>query len=238
MREIKILHIYSDALDLYGDYFNVSCVKNHLEGMGLGCRVDYVQLGDEIRCDGYDMVYIGHGKARNLVAVADHFRAYGDTAGRAIEDGKLFFVTGNARLLFGKSFAAPDGSAMDGIGIFDYTGAETGKVFTADIVGECIFDTSVRTYGFVNRTQYIVGEPEHPLFRVLAGPGDSDSHTGYEGTLYKNFFGTWQMGPILPRNPGLLREILRRIAGEDFRDYDDALERKALELTLSEFKGI
>ena len=43
------------------------------------------------------------------------------------------------------------------------------------------------------------------------------------------------MGPLLPRNPLLLREILFRLTGAE-TTYDDTLERKALEATLREFK--
>ena len=34
MAEYKILHIYSDLLDLYGDYTNVTSVRRALEQMG------------------------------------------------------------------------------------------------------------------------------------------------------------------------------------------------------------
>lgn len=238
MKTIRILHLYGDAMDLYGDVFNVVCICNHLEAMGIRCEIDNTQLGDRIDFAPADLVYIGHGKARNLAAVAPHFLTYGADAKKAVEDGKLFLVTGNARLLFGREFETPDGGMQQGVGLFDYVGRETGKVFTADIAGELISDPSIRTYGFVNRTQFIEGKNLHPLFRALRGPGDGEQPDGWEGTLYNGFCGTWQMGPLLPRNPALLRILLQRLAGEDFRDYDDTLERKALELTLSEFKGL
>ena len=70
-------------------------------------------------------------------------------------------------------------------------------------------------------------------FRCSAG--DSDAAGGTEGTLYKNFFGTWQMGPLLARNPELLRELLRRMTGDEYREVDLALQERALAITLAEF---
>ena len=236
MKEYKILHLYSDTLDLYGDAFNVTCIQNHVLEMGLSCRVLTANLGEEFDPMAADLIYMGHGKARNLAAVAPHFLSKGDRVKEAVEAGKLFLITGDARLLFGRSFGTFDGREQAGIGLFDYTAVETGQVFTGDVVARAAFDPSLITYGFINRTSYLVGKNQHPLFQVIQGPGDGDHPDSMEGTLYKNFFGTWQMGPILPRNPGLLREILRRLVGDDFRDYDDALERKALALTLKEFK--
>ena len=44
------------------------------------------------------------------------------------------------------------------------------------------------------------------------------------------------MGPVLVRNPSLMKEILKRLLGEDYSECDFRLEEKALELVISEFK--
>lgn len=103
------------------------------------------------------------------------------------------------------------------------------------MVSRPVFDESVRCYGFVNRTSHLTGENPYPLFKVLRGPGDGETPNGTEGTLYRNFFGTWQMGPVLVRNPALLREVLHRITGEDCSGLDLSLQERALEITLAEF---
>ena len=186
MKELKILHLYSDLLDLYGDYTNVTAVRRAAAQLGYESAVTEVQLGEPIDPTGYDFIYIGHGKARNLAAAAPHFRQYADAITAAVENGTVFLVTGNARFLFGGSFQTPDGE-------------ETG------------------------------------IFKVLRGPGDGETPNGTEGTLYRNFFGTWQMGPVLVRNPALLREVLHRITGEDCSGLDLSLQERALEITLAEF---
>ena len=238
MAEYKILHIYSDLLDLYGDYTNVTAVRRALEQMGHSCSVVTAQLGEEIAPAGYDLVYIGHGKPKNLAAAAGHFRQYAAAVTAAVEGGGVFFITGNARLLFGKTFETPDGREEQGIGLFDYHGRETGKVFTGDVVSRPMFDEQIVCYGFINRTAHIIGENRYPLFRVLKGPGDNEGTGETEGTLYKNLFATWQMGPLLPRNPELLRELLRRITGENYAEIDLSLQERALAITLAEFKNL
>lgn len=237
MKELKILHLYSDLLDLYGDYTNVTAVRRAAAQLGYESAVTEVQLGQPIDPTGYDFVYIGHGKARNLAAAAPHFRQYAEAIAQAVENETVFLVTGNARFLFGGSFQTPD-SEEEGIGLFPYHGIETGKVFTSDVVSSPVFDESVRCYGFINRTAHLTGENPYPLFRVLRGPGDGETPTGTEGTLYKNFFGTWQMGPVLVRNPALLREVLHRITGEDCSGLDLGLQERALAITLAEFGNL
>ncbi len=236
MRDITILHLYNDTLDLYGDYFNVTALKNRIAEMGGRCTLLTANLEDEdIPLEQADLVYMGHGKARNLAAVAPHFARFGQRVIQAVEEGKLFFVTGNSRLLFGQSFeGVTPGTAHAGIGLFDYTGTETNKVFTSDVFGRCTFDNSIQTYGFINRTQHIVGANTCPLFTVEQGACDGLEATGVEGTHYKNFYATWQMGPILERNPALLRHLLATLLGDEMGDYDDTFARKALERVLAE----
>ena len=236
MKNIRILHLYSNALDLYGDYKNLTVLCQRIAETGNTAEVTEVNLGEVIDPTGYDFVYIGHGKARNLAAVAPHFVRYGEAVRSAIEGGQVWLVTGNARELFGKSFTTPAGETLPGLGLFDYTGVETNKVFVSDVLAQPAYDPSARVYSFVNRTAYLEGENRYPLFTVLSGCGDGDTPDGKEGTLYRNFFGTWCMGPILARNPSLMRELLHRLLGEDCRECDMTMEEKALALVVAEFE--
>ena len=103
------------------------------------------------------------------------------------------------------------------------------------MVAKAAFDPDLTTYGFINRTAHLVGKNTHPLFRVIQGPGDGEAPDDLEGTFYHNFFGTWQMGPLLARRSS---DLMRFVAPgpEVPLNYDDALEQKALRLTLGEFK--
>lgn len=237
MKNVKILHLYPDALDLYGDYKNLSVLKLRLSESGNGCEIVCANIGDELTFSGYDMVYIGHGKARNLAAVSEHFVKYKESIISSIESGTLWFATGNSRELFGKSFPTPDGEVKPGIALFDYEGVETNKVFVCDMLAEPNFETEEQCYGFANRTAYLKGENKYPLFRVISGFSDGDVPVGSEGTLYKNFFATWGMGPMLSRNPALLKEFLKRLLGEVPKECDFSLETAANKAVCAEFKG-
>ncbi|MBR5783192.1 MAG: hypothetical protein IKY33_03090 [Clostridia bacterium] len=236
MRNIKILHIYSKALDLYGDYKNLTVLSQRIRETGNQVEIITAELFENLEFSGFDMVYIGHGKVKNLAAVAAHFVPYADKVKEQIENGQVWFVTGNASELFGQSFTTPDGGEIKGIGLFDYKGVETNKVFVSDMIGRPVFDKEETVYGFANRTAYLEGENKYPLFEVIDGFSNGKTPDGKEGTLYKNFFATWSMGPVLSRNPALMREILKRLLKEDYKECDYTLEQQALELVLAEFK--
>ena len=90
------------------------------------------------------------------------------------------------------------------------------------------------SYGLINRTSYLVNVNEDPLFKVQF----SQKNIGTtEGVLYKNFFGTWALGPILAKNPHILLEILNRILDVKIIGIDDGLQNIALQRTLGELEG-
>ncbi len=235
MNGVKILWLYDDLLDLYGDWANLLAITKGLDAMEIPWKTDKRSLGEPADISRYQLVYLGPGKARNLKEAAVDFKKRQDNILAAVENGTTFLVTGNSRLLFGKSFNLGDGRQTAGVGLFDYTGEETGEVFVCDVVSRAAFDEKIEAYGFINRTAKIHGSYRDPLFWVEKGQGDGEINgRAFEGNLYKNYFGTWQLGPVLVKNPLILKEILRRITGENFRDWNTTAEELALRMTLSE----
>ena len=49
-----------------------------------------------------------------------------------------------------------------------------------------------------------------------------------------NLFATWALGPVLARNPVMLKEVLRLVLGEDYRETDFSLEQRAVDMILAE----
>ncbi|MBQ1238311.1 MAG: hypothetical protein IIX70_08535 [Oscillospiraceae bacterium] len=237
MRKVNILWMYDDLLDLYGDWGNLLAIEKGLDAMGIEHETHKKSIGDAVDFAAYDLVYMGPGKARNLEKAAEDLLTRKEEVLSAIESGKLFLVTGNSRLAFGRSFETYSGTTAEGLGLFSCTGTETGNVFISDVLAELAFEKGTESYGFINRTAHLKGDCGEPLFLVKKGAGDGEGESAdKEGSLYKNFFGTWQMGPVLVKNPSLLKELLRRLAGEDYKDFSCQAQELALRLTLVEMK--
>ena len=58
---MKILHLYYDIMNLYGDYANVSAMQRILEKSGEDCTVDRLSLGDNAVLSDYSFIFIGSG---------------------------------------------------------------------------------------------------------------------------------------------------------------------------------
>ena len=91
--------------------------------------------------------------------------------------------------------------------------------------------------GFENHSgRTYLGPGVKPLGTVLKGYGNNGEDKT-EGVRYKNVFGSYSHGPILPKNPELCDEILRsalerRYGRADLSPLEDRFEKLAHEKVL------
>ena len=65
---MKILYLYHDLMNLYGESGNIRALERHLTDQGETVTVDRKTLGDELSFDGYDFLYMGAGTERSQKA--------------------------------------------------------------------------------------------------------------------------------------------------------------------------
>ena len=59
-KTLKILYLYPDMLELYGDYGNIQVLKYRLEKRGVYCEIDRYSIGDNNPdFTEYDLVFAG-----------------------------------------------------------------------------------------------------------------------------------------------------------------------------------
>jgi len=86
--------------------------------------------------------------------------------------------------------------------------------------------------GFENHSgKTWLGGGVQPLGKVLSGYGNN-GEDGSEGARYKNVFGTYSHGPLLPKNPAFCDHILltaleRKYGAAELAPLDDTAERAA-----------
>lgn len=229
---MKILHLYYDIMNLYGDYANTLCLKRVLENSGETCEIVKKTLGDTFSFEDYDFVYIGSGTERNQKIVLADFLKHADAFAAYVDSGKVALLTGNSFEMLGKSITDCLGTSYEGAGMFEFTTVEQNKTrVTSDVIYESDFlDKPV--VGFINKCSEI-SKTDKPLFSVKMGIGDS-SGSKAEGARKNNLFGTHLTGPALVKNPHLLEYIAELVLGRKPDTSCLKYEREAFEITLSE----
>lgn len=236
MRKIRILNLYGEALDLNGDGKNVTAFEKRIAEMGYEYETVSLGVDEEIDFSGYDVVFMTHGKPHNVSALSEHFAKYKENIMENIENGKVFIVTGSSNMLLGKSFSMLDGKTYEGIGLFDCTAEEFDSLYVSDAVLVPEFAPEEKMFGTYYRCESVKYDTpnKNPLFTVVKADAGKGSVGEKEGVRYKNVFATWCLGPVLVRNPLMMKEVLHCVLGEDYRETDFSLEEKAVKMIIEE----
>ena len=158
----------------------------------------------------------------------------------AIEDGKTFLCICGGFQMLGHYYETADGVKCEFLGAVDlYTKADESA---ARMIDNYAFRLGEESGGstvvdFENHSgKTFLGEGIRPLGTILKGFGNN-GQDGTEGVRYRNVFGTYSHGPVLPKNPALCDEILRaalvrKYGAADLSPLDDAEEMAAHESAL------
>lgn len=237
--KIKILYLYYDLMNLYGENGNVRVLERHLKDQGLDVIVECKSLEDKIDFLQYDFIYCGSGTESKQKIALSHVNKYKEQFIKAVDEGKVVLFTGTALEMLGKSIISGSGNKYEGIGIFDFVSKQSSfKRITGDVVANCN-EIKSPIVGFINKCSEICNVKD-PLFSLKLGFGN-DNKSNKEGSRYKNLFATYITGPILVKNPDFLEYLLclmcEQIDGFNYKKLKYDYEEKAYKLTLSELNA-
>ena len=88
---MKLLHLYDDVMNLYGEYANVSVLARYLSDLGCEVQVDTLSLYDEAELDGYDFFFMGAGTERRQKLALERLLGRRDALKRLIAEGKVIY---------------------------------------------------------------------------------------------------------------------------------------------------
>jgi CobQ-like glutamine amidotransferase family enzyme len=194
-------HLYPDQLNLYGDRGNILTLQHRCQLRAIELRVVGLGIGDVLAPDEYDMLFIGGGQDREQAPVAqDVCELKGIGLWAAVEDDMpLLAVCGGYQLL-AHYYRPAEGPDMRGLGVFDAWTIHKGAR-----VPRCIGNVAISWHGstlvgFENHGGRTYLGKAQPLGKVLKGHGNNaEDHT--EGVVYRNAYGTYLHGSLLPKNP-------------------------------------
>ncbi len=232
--KLTICHLYPELMNIYGDRGNIISLVRRAAWRGIEVDLVPVSLGSRLDPHRCDILFFGGGQDKEQTLVAGDFRlVQGEAVHRFVEDGgALLSICGGYQLL-GKYFRTHAGETLEGIGVFDAWTVAGDKRCIGNAVVACDFtDGPARTLvGFENHSgKTYLGSGCRPMGRVLSGFGNN-GEDGLEGAVYRNAFGCYLHGSLLPKNPWLTDHLLTVAAR---RRYGDAVELQPLDDTLEE----
>lgn len=205
---IRVAHLYYDLMNLYGEIGNLKVIEYQLKKQKINVIIDKLSLNDKIEFEKYDLIYIGSGTKKSTLLVLEDLKKYKQQVKEYIENNKFMLVTGNSINVFSKKIG--DTEALN---IFDFNISYS----NTRLVGDVILDNII---GFQNRDTLIENN-NNPIF--------NNSEIGIH---YKNFYGTYIIGPLLIRNPNFSQKFIKNLIISKkndfkFRKFDFEIDKKA-----------
>jgi CobQ-like glutamine amidotransferase family enzyme len=251
---LRIAHLYPRLMNIYGDRGNVLCLVRRCRDRGIDVEVTELGPGDRLDPAAHDLIFIGGAQDREQRRVADDLlQVKGATLREAVEAGVVVLAVCGGYQLFGRFYREASGAELPGLGVFDLHTEHPGPGaprLIGNVVARLVDHSGLvegpaaerrpepveggedTLAGFENHGgRTYLGAGAQPLARVVSGHGNNGGD-GTEGARYRNAFGSYLHGSLLPKNPRfadrLIALALSRTNGDvTLAPLDDAVEEAA-----------
>jgi len=256
-KSIKILYLYPDMLELYGDYGNIQVLKYRIESRGYKAIIDRYSIGDGApNFNDYDIVFAGGGADNEQSILAEDLVKYKENIKEAVNNGVFFLLICGAYQLFGKYYKGVEGNIIPGLEVFDYyTVANPDR--KKRCIGNIVIDANLRSSNNdtdsseSNTKTKVIGFENHggqtfdisnSFGNVLFGNGNKFGDSE-EGFFENNIIATYLHGPLLSKNPVLCDYIIKYCLDRKYNEnitlesLNDEFENLCREQLLNRFLG-
>lgn len=228
-KQLTILQLYAQSMNIYGDWGNVLVLKKRAEWHGYTVRIIEHNVGDAFTED-VDIIVGGGGQDSGQLAVQADLKRIAPQLKKLADDGTPMLLICGLYQLFGRFFKTSIGEIIEGIGLLDletHAGPERligNTILMSEQFGEII--------GYENHSgQTFLAPGSTPLGTVILGAGNN-GHDQTEGVRYKNIIGTYLHGSLLPKNPRIADFLIEQAATKRYGSFtpgviDDSLVTKA-----------
>lgn len=215
-RQITVLQLYPQDMNIYGDWGNVLVVKRRLEWHGYEPQVIEYNPGDTFP-ENVDIVIGGGGQDSGQDKIQDDLLKIADKLRALAEKGTPMLMICGLYQMFGKFFKTQDGHIIEGIGLLNIeTHAGPERLIGNIVTQSADFGDII---GYENHSgQTFLGEGVQPLGRVIKGAGNNGQDET-EGARYKNIIGTYLHGSLLPKNPAIADFLIEKAVTKKYGDF-------------------
>lgn len=248
--------LYPELMSTYGDRGNIIVLTKRCEWRGIEVEIKHLNIGfDHRQLAICDLLFMGGAQDRQQTIVAKDLRKKTKALQEMIESGVPGLYICGAYQFLGKYYKEADGTIIKGLGILDLYTEHPGEshprlvgnvIIKTDLIGprHATYEVQVPTLvGFENHGgRTYLGVNVKPLGKVIAGSGNNGSDKT-EGAVYKNSFGSYLHGPILPKNPHLADHLIKLALEKKYggspinlSPLDDSLESQAHDAVLEKLQ--
>jgi len=243
---LNICHLYPDLMDTYGDKGNIITIIKRCQWRGIETTVSSISINDRLDSQNFDIYFFGGGQDQAQIIVGRDLQKKAKNLIKAIDNESVLLSICGGYQLLQEYFKTLNGEMIKGIGLFDaYTIGSTTRMMQNLLIEinpdlqnqiQSSYPTTqpsnhptTQLVGFENHSgKTYLGSEVQPLGEVLIGAGNNGEDKT-EGAVYKNAFGCYLHGSLLPKNPHfadylVLKALQRRYGQIKLKPLDDTFE--------------
>ena len=230
---LKLGHLYPELMDIHGDSGNILTLKRRCEWRNIDLVIQEINIGDDV--ENCDIYFLGSGQSMDhLITVAEELQKNKDFLKSEVNANKVFLAICGGYQIFGNYIQLGD-KKINGIGLLDaysvieedrLVGNVSSKLINVDL-------TRSTLVGFENhKGKTFLNAETVPLAELIIGKGNNDKDKS-EGARFKNVFGTYLHGPLLPKNPDFADYLITLALDNKYQkefeleELDDTFENQA-----------
>lgn len=204
---LNIAQMYPDFLNLYGDSGNITSLTKRCKWRDIDVVVKKYSLDEDVDFENIDIIYLGGGTDKSRAIVNEHLKKFSSSIKEYVEKNGVVLAVCSGFEMLGNYFMYAD-EKVEALKIIDmYTDYSADRFIGDVVIQTSLFDKPV--VGFENHNGRVFIDNNIALGTVIYGNGNNGTDKN-EGIIYKNVIGTYIHGPLLPKNPQLSDEIIKR----------------------------
>lgn len=222
---IKIAHLFPKQMNIYGDTGNIITLTKRLTWRGISNSITVI---DETNIDvlpffDIDIFFMGGGQDNEQIKVSKILQRnlVKQKILSEVNNDKVFLLICGGYQLFGRSYIGQNSEVIEGLDILPIETRALSNQRSDRCIGNIVLKTSLpinpqTLVGFENHSGQSIFIEDHPnyensfhLGEVVYGYGDN-AKDGLEGIKYKNVFGTYLHGSLLPKNPHFADYLIKK----------------------------
>ena len=219
---MTIEFLYPELCNLYGDTANITYLQQCLPNAVF--HFTHNQETPRFLTEKVDMIYMGAMAESKQELALSRLMPHREKLWQLIEDGMFVLATNNALELFGQHITDGD-RTIPALNYFScYAKRDMDNRHNSMFIGTY---EGMKLVGNKSQYSFSYGEQEHPFIQVTGGYG-MNPECKTEGIHYKNFYGTYLLGPFLILNPPFTKHLLAKMGSS----LPLAYEKEAMEAYL------
>lgn len=226
-KSITILQLYPNEMNIYGDWGNTLTLAKRLKWHGYEPIIISHNPGDKFPAEA-DIIVGGGGQDSGQLKVQKDLQDISSALHKMADENTPMLMVCGLYQLFGRFFKTST-QTIKGIEIFK---AET-HAGPKRLIGNVVIKTNLgEIIGYENHSGLTQLDPDQPaLGKVKKGAGNNGQDKT-EGAIYKNVYGTYLHGSLLPKNPKLTDKLIEVAVTKKYGEFepsviDDSFAQKA-----------